>query len=144
MSAFKSEVVTLNVSAKDAYKKFTNLEGLREALKSLPEDKIPADKREMLEKIEITADSLSLPAGPVGTLTLRLTHTEEPTLIEFSAENSPVPITITMHITPLTDTTCSACVEIDVHVPAMMAPMIKGPMQGMADQISTLLTQIPM
>lgn len=143
MSTYSSNDVTLNASAEVVFKKFSNLEGLHDAIANIPADRIPDDKRDMLENIEITSDSISLPAGPMGSLTLRVTQKIEPTLIALEAENSPIPINISFNIRPIDAESCSAKVDIELNVPMMLAPMVNGPMKKMAEQISVLLASIP-
>ena len=47
-------------------------------------------------------------------------------------------------ITPLTPETCESYVQIDIQIPAMLKPMVNGPLQKMADQIAQMLRQVPM
>lgn len=143
MSSHKSEKVTLKASAEKVFSKLSNLEGLGELLKNVPLDQVPADQRGMLEQVKVTPDTISFPAGPVGELTLAVAKKENPTLIRLEGRGTPVPVSLAMHISPLTPDLCEAYVEIDVKVPMMLAPMIGGTVQKMADQFANMLRQIP-
>lgn len=143
MSSHKSEKVTLKASAEKVFSKLSNLEGLGELLKNVPLDQVPADQRGMLEQVKVTPDTISFPAGPVGELTLAVAEKEDPTLIRLEGRGTPVPVSLAMHISPLTPDLCEAYVEIDVKVPLMLAPMIGGTVQKMADQFANMLRQIP-
>lgn len=143
MSSHKSEKVTLKASAEKVFSKLSNLEGLGELLKNVPLDQMPADQRGMLEQVKVTPDTISFPAGPVGELTLAVAEKEDPTLIRLEGRGTPVPVSLAMHISPLTPDLCEAYVEIDVKVPMMLAPMIGGTVQKMADQFANMLRQIP-
>lgn len=143
MSSHKSEKVTLKASAEKVFSKLSNLEGLGELLKNVPLDQVPADQRGMLEQVKVTPDTISFPAGPVGELTLAVAEKENPTLIRLEGRGTPVPVSLAMHISPLTPDLCEAYVEIDVKVPMMLAPMIGGTVQKMADQFANMLRQIP-
>lgn len=143
MSSHKSEKVTLKASAEKVFSKLSNLEGLGELLKNVPLDQVPADQRGMLEQVKVTPDTISFPAGPVGELTLAVAEKEDPTLIRLEGRGTPVPVSLAMHISPLTPDLCEAYVEIDVKVPMMLAPMIGGTVQKMADQFANMLRQIP-
>ena len=72
MSTYKSEKVELSASAESVYAKLSNLENLRSLLANVPAESVPDDKREMFDSIQITSDSISVPAGPVGDLTFRV------------------------------------------------------------------------
>lgn len=143
MASHKSEKVTLKASAEKVFSKLSNLEGLGELLKNVPLDQVPADQRGMLEQVKVTPDTISFPAGPVGELTLAVAEKEDPTLIRLEGRGTPVPVSLAMHISPLTPDLCEAYVEIDVKVPMMLAPMIGGTVQKMADQFANMLRQIP-
>lgn len=143
MSSHKSEKVTLKASAEKVFSKLSNLEGLGDLLKNVPLDQVPADQRGMLEQVKVTPDTISFPAGPVGELTLAVAEKEDPTLIRLEGRGTPVPVSLAMHISPLTPELCEAYVEIDVKVPMMLAPMIGGTVQKMADQFANMLRQIP-
>lgn len=143
MAKYNSSEETLHASAEAVFSKLSNLENLRSLLDRVPADKIPEDKKAMFESITITPDSITVPGGPVGAMTFRVTEKVEPTLIALSGEGSPVPLSLAMHITPETESSCKAKVEIDIEIPAMLKPMIGGHIQKMADQFGEVLKAIP-
>ncbi len=143
MAVYKSNEVALTASAEKVFSKLSNLEGLGEILKNVPDSMIPDDKRQMLEQITVTNDSISFPAGPVGALTLRVVEKIAPSLIRLEGENSPVPLSMSMHIYPTGEDTSDGQVEIDIKIPALLKPMIGGTMQKMVDEFSQVLRSIP-
>ncbi|MDE6444654.1 MAG: hypothetical protein K2K64_09600 [Muribaculaceae bacterium] len=143
MAKYQSSEETLQASAEAVFSKLSNLENLRSLLDRVPADKIPEDKKAMFDNITITPDSITVPGGPVGALTFRMTEKVEPTLIALSGEGSPVPLSLAMHITPESESSCKAKVEIDIEIPAMLKPMIGGHIQKMADQFGEVLKAIP-
>lgn len=143
MAIYTNTPVTLNASAENVYSKLSNLENLRSLLEKVPADSIPADKRQMFDSISVTADSITVPGGPVGALTFKVAEKVEPKLIKLTAEGAPVPLTLAMHITPLSADSCEAYVEIDIAIPAMLKPMIGGTIQKMTDQFGQVLRSIP-
>lgn len=144
MAIFKSETVTLNYPAATVFNKLSDLEGLKGLLQNVPADKIPADKIEMFEKIEITPETIMIPGGPAGNITLRMSEKTPFSLIKMEGEGTPVPLTLMMRVSPLTDDSCEAVVEIDIKVPMLVMPMIKGPLQQIVDQFAQVLKTIPM
>lgn len=143
MAEFKSNETPINASAEAVYKKLSNLEGLKELLARVPEDQIPADQRDLFNQVKITSDTLSFPAGPVGELTLRLVETVEPTFIRLEGVGAPVPMALMLHINPSTEVTCSARVVIDLQIPAMLKPMVSGPLSKMVEQFANMLRSLP-
>lgn len=143
MANYNSGEVTLQAPAQVVFEKLSNLENLRSLLEKVPADKIPADKMEMFNNITITADSISVPGGPVGTLTFRVVEKKEPSLIKLNGEGSPVPLSLAIRISEDTPTTSKAYVDIDIAIPPMLKPMIGGTIQKMADQFAQVLKAVP-
>ena len=144
MATYKSETVGLAYPAETVFGKLSDLEGLGNVIKNIPEDKVPADQRAMLGQVTVTPDTITFPGGPVGNITLRIDDLNSPTLISLAGQGTPVPLSLAMHITPLTPDTCEAYVEIDLQIPAMLKPMVNGPMQKMTEQFAQMLRQVPM
>lgn len=144
MATYKSEIVSLAGSAQTVFDKLSNLEGLGGLLKNVPEGSIPEDKKAMFDQISITPTSISFPGGPAGDVTLQLVETVAPSLIRLEGVGTPVPLSMALHITPLTADTCETFVQIDIQIPAMLKPMVNGPLQKMVDQFAMVLRQIPL
>ena len=144
MATYKSATVGLSYPADTVFGKLSNLEGLGSMLRDVPADQVPADQLAMLEQVKVTPDTISFPAGPAGDITLRLSETVAPTLIRMEGYGTPVPMSLALHITPLTPETCECLVQIDIQIPAMLKPMVSGPLQKMADQFAQMLRQVPM
>ena len=142
MATYKSEKTDINAPAEKVYRRFANPERIADILKNVPEDKITPEQKKQLEEIQLTPDSISLPGAPVGMLTLRITERVEPTLIRFTGEGSPIPMNLVMNITPLTDDSCETQVVLDIDIPAMLKPMINGPLTKMVNQFGTLMRQL--
>lgn len=144
MANFKSETVTLGSPAESVYNKLSNLGSLRELLANMPADKVPEDKRQMLENIEITDDTITIPGGPAGAITLKMAQKTPFSLIRMEGEGTPVPLSLMMHLNSMSGSACEASVEIDIKVPMLVVPMIKGPLQQIVDQFAQVLRSIPM
>lgn len=132
------------MSAPAAFEKFSNLDGLKEAIANVPNGSISDDKQEILKQVEITDDSILIPAGPTGSVTLQLAEKIAPSIIRFNAVGLPIPLTITLHLDPVDDAHCNACASIEVEVPAMLRPMIAPMMNQLTEQISALFLRIPL
>lgn len=139
MATYESEEKQLASSAETVFAKLNNLEGLKDLLAKVPGSSIPEDKRSLLEGIEITPDTITIPGGPVGSVKLRKSRTLEPELIELTGEGTPVPITLGLHIRPVDAQSCKAKAKIELEIPMMLKPMISGPMQKMIGQFGDVL-----
>lgn len=143
VAIFTSPESTNNASAEKVYARFSNLENLSALLQKIPADKIPADKRDMLEGISVDANSITIPGGPIGSMRLVMSEREEPTLIRMRGEGLPVALSLSLRITPVDADSCKTQVAIEIDVPAMMLPMIKGPLQKAVDQTGAIIPAIP-
>ena len=142
MAKYSSGNISLNASAQNVFNKLSNLNNLQNLLNNVPADRIPEDKREMFENLKITEDSIQIPGGPMGSLTLRMVEKVEPTLIRLAGEGLPIALSLIMNITPESDSSSSANVDIDIDIPAMLKPMIGGQIQKMASQFGDMLGAI--
>ena len=143
MATYKSQDTDLLAPADAVFSRLDNLEGLGEMIKNVPEEQIPADQRQMLEQVKVTSDTISVPGGPVGELTLRKVESLAPSLIRLEGEGTPVPLSLSLKIAPTSAETCSARVEIDIQIPMMLKPMVNGPLQKMVDQFAQMLCKVP-
>lgn len=143
MSIYSSEKITINAPATVVYDKLANLENLRGMLDKVPADRIPDDKRQMFENIRITSDSIEVPGAPMGNLVFRVTERKSPSLIKLQGEGIPIEMSLALNIEPLSDSSSSAKVDLDINLPAMLKPMIGGQLQKIANQFGEVLGAIP-
>lgn len=143
MATYKSDEVTLKASAQNVFDRLENFESLKALLDKVPEDQIPADKKEMFDSIKLTDDSIEIPGGPVGAIRLRVVEKVAPVKISLKGEGTPVPLSLQLDIHPIDDGSCRAQAKIDLEIPAMLRPMISGPMQKMTEQFAQVLRSIP-
>lgn len=143
MATYKSDEVALKASAQSVYDRLSDFESLRALLAQVPEDQIPADKKEMFDSITLTNDSIELPGGPVGSIKLRVVEKTAPSRIKLMGEGTPVPLSLQLDLQPVDDSSCRAQAKVDIEIPAMLRPMIAGPMQKMTEQFAQVLRSIP-
>ena len=143
MTTYSSGKVTLNASANSVFDKLSNLENLKGMLDKVPADRIPEDKRQMFENIQITPDTIEVPGGPMGNLVFRVVEKTAPSLIKLKGEGIPLEMYLALHVEPLTDSSSSAQVDVDIDVPAMLKPLVGGQIQKIANQFGDVLGSIP-
>lgn len=143
MAIYSSGEVNLNASAPNVFDKLSNLENLQGMLDKVPADRIPEDKRQMFENIRITPDTIEVPGGPMGNLVFRVTERIAPSLIKLKGEGIPIEMALILHLTPISDLSSSAKVDVDINLPAMLKPMVGGQIQKIANQFGEVLGAIP-
>lgn len=143
MSEYKSDIK--QVAAPDAavFERLSNLENLRSFLENVPEDKIPADKREQIKQMELTEDTMSLSGGPTGKVTLRITERKPYSLIVMKPDASPINIAIELRIGSEGDGASTIQVVAVADIPMMLRTMVKGMFNQMVQQVADMLAVIP-
>lgn len=142
MSDYKSSSRRVNASAEAVYDKLSNLSAFRDVLANVPESAVPADQRDLLDKVSVTDDSITFPAGPVGEITLQVTQRVRPTHISLEGVGTPVPLGLMLTLVPGNSEECEAIVSMDVAIPAMLKPMVGGTLQKMVDQFADVIQRL--
>lgn len=142
MTTIRSEKTTISAPAEKVFDKLSNLENLKPLLERVPREQIPEDKREIFDRMSITADTITLPAGPVGELTLRMTDRMPYSLIRLAGEGTPVPMSISMELEEKGHQQCEAVVVAALDIPIMLKPMVSGPLRKIVDQFAQVLGAI--
>ena len=99
--------------------------------------------REMLEKMEATTDTLSVQLPMVGNLVIRIIEREEPKLVKFASEKSPIPITLWIQLLPTSADSCKMRVPLDAELNVMFKAMIGGKLKDGVDKFADMLASIP-
>lgn len=142
MAEYKSKLIDLPQSANEIYDKLTDLRKLDKIIKDIPADQIPDDKRALINGIYVKTDSITIPGGPTGDITLVKGECVEPSKVIYNAQGTPVPVSITADIFATGADSCQVEVVASLIIPAMLKPMVNGPMQKMIDQVAMTLTQL--
>ncbi|MDE6632390.1 MAG: hypothetical protein K2K23_05265, partial [Muribaculaceae bacterium] len=108
MATYKSDEVPLKASAQSVFDRLSNFGSLKNLLAQVPEDQIPADKKEMFNSIHLSDDSIELPGGPVGSIRLKVVERTSPSRITLKGEGTPVPLQLQLDIHPVDEASCRA------------------------------------
>lgn len=142
MATYKSNPVDLGQNVETVYNKLTDLNKLAGFIKNIPAESIPADKRELLDQITVTDESITIPGGPTGPVTLVKGDCNPVSKVTYIGQGTPVPVTLECDLVPTGADSCQAVVTADIKVPMMLKPMLNGPMNQLMAQVSQALTQI--
>jgi len=150
LSKFESEVKVLATPQAEAFARFSDMRNLG-ALKEKLQDpdvqakmaqQIPADKmdeaRRQLEGMQFDSESVTL-STPVGGITLRIVEREEPKLVKFQSEGSPLPLYVWIQLLPVDEVSCKMRVTVGAEVNMFMKGMVAKPLQQAADGLANIL-----
>lgn len=143
MSKIESKTVEIEAPARVVFGRLSNPGNLKAFLDSVPREQIPADRREMIEKIEADDNTLSLPGGPSGHMRLGVDEVIEPSLVRLRVLDLPLPLTVALHLDEAGESLTRARCEIEADLPAPMMLMAKGMLQKSADAMATMIASIP-
>ena len=143
MSEYKSDVKVVAAGAATVFDKLSNLENLRAFLDKIPEDKIPADKLEAIKQMELTEDSITVPGGPTGSITLNITERMPDSLIVLKPGAIPLDLKLELRIGDVSADESTIQVVIVADIPMMLKPMVKGPFNQLVTQFADMLASIP-
>ena len=135
MATYKSKQVTISHPIEEVYERISNIGAYQQKL-----DSLPAEVKDKLGDVRIEPDAIVITAAPVGEIRFAVKERIKPSSVKLSAEQSPVPLTLSVNLTPDSDSSTNAVSQIDVEIPAMLKPMVGGKMQEAADKFGELIT----
>lgn len=133
-SKFESSVKEIQYSQEKVYNTLSNLSNL-ERIK----DKIPQDK---VEDFTFDNDSVSINAGAIGRVTLRIIEREEPKCIKFEGAESPLPFNFWIQILPISDTNCKIKLTLKAEISIFLKSMVKKSLTEGIEKMADLLQNI--
>lgn len=153
MTQYESEVKQIAAPVNAVYAKLSNLENLRpfidnagnnDALRSQIEAAgYDASALDSLRDVQLTADSIAIPAPMVGQVSMRICEREENKCVKFETEQSPMPFNLWIQVLPITASESKMKVTVKADIPFMLKGMVSGPLQDGVEKIADALSQIP-
>ena len=151
MAKYESQIKQVPFSQSAVYAKLadlTNLAVIKERFDDpVVQEKLPADKieevRKAVQQMEFTADTVSVPAGPIGSVALEIVEREPEKCVKFSSTNSPVSFKLWIQMLPTSDTTSKMKVTIDADLNFFMKQMVGPHLEKGVDKFAEMLAMIP-
>ena len=151
MAKYESQIKAVPFSQSAVYAKLadlTNLSVIKERFDDpAVQEKIPADKinevRSAVQQMEFTTDTVSVPAGPIGTVSLQIVDREPEKCVKFSSTNSPVGFKLWIQMLPTGETSSKMKVTIDTDLNFFMKQMVGPHLEKGVDKFADMLAMIP-
>ncbi|MDE5837829.1 MAG: hypothetical protein K2H39_02120 [Paramuribaculum sp.] len=135
MASYSSKPASINKPVEEVYDRISNIGAYQQKL-----DSLPAEVREKIGDVRFENDAIVITAAPVGEIRFAVKERISPSKVTLAAEQSPVPLNLTVNLEPDGENSTKATSVIDVEIPAMLKPMIGGKMQEAADKFGELIT----
>lgn len=151
MAKFESQIKQVNASQSAVYEKISDLNNLaviKERINDpMVQSQIPADKLEQVKdsvnKMEFTKNTVTAPAGPVGTISLKIIDREPEKCVKFTTTNSPLACTLWVQMLPTSETTSKIKVTLEAELNFFMKQMLEKPLKEGVDKLADMLAMIP-
>lgn len=155
LQKYESQVHSLNYSVGTVYSVLSDFRSLR-SLSALTEEggaldalreKAGSDKAEKaaeaIRNMELTADTATFTAQPVGRVTLRIVEREESKLLKYAIEGIPVAAWMWIQLLPAEAGGARLKVTAGAEVSVFLKPMIGQYLSPLPDRIAGILAAIP-
>ncbi len=135
MATYKGKTVSVNASAEAVAAKFADLSVLEKSL-----DNVPESMRQQIGDAKFERDAIVIANPQVGQLKFEVVERTE-SLVKF-ASTSLLPMTMSVHMTATSETTCDVSTTIELDIPMMLKPLIGPQIQKAADQFGVMMANI--
>ncbi len=98
---------------------------------------------ERLQQMAITPDSISMEAGPLGTVTLHVVEREPDKMIKLEAEGLPMQANLWIQLLPNGDGRTAMKATIGAEMNFLMKQMLKDKLNDAADKMAEVLAMLP-
>ena len=151
MSKYESQIKQVPYTQSAVYAKISDLTNLA-VIKDRFDDpnvqaKMPADKieeiRNAVQQMEFTSDTVTVPAGPIGTIAVQIVEREPEKCVKFASTNSPVGFKLWIQMLPTSETTSKIKVTIDADLNFFMKQMLDSHLKKGVDKFADMLAMIP-
>ncbi|MBO4612334.1 MAG: SRPBCC family protein [Bacteroidaceae bacterium] len=99
--------------------------------------------REVVQNLQFDRDWVVANVAPLGEVGLRVVEREEPKLIKFTTENSPVQANLWIQLLPASDTQCAMKVTLGADLNFFLKQMLKGKLQDGVERLADMLAMLP-
>ena len=99
--------------------------------------------REIVQGLQFDRDWVVANVAPLGEVGLRVVEREEPKLIKFTTENSPVQANLWIQLLPASDTQCAMKVTLGADLNFFLKQMLKGKLQDGVERFADMLAMLP-
>ena len=127
---FKSEEIIANLNYKDLFKKFTNLNNLK--------DYLPKE----VEEFESSTDNCSFKIEQLPKMSLQMTEKIAYSHIKFESNESQIPFDMYCYINKNDDNTTNVFLEINMEVNFMMKMLVQKPINIFLEKFTEIIKKI--
>lgn len=133
MAKIESTIRQIQAPQQRVYEKLSNLKNAEGLADRIPQDKV--------QGLEFSEDGISV-TTQLGRVRLAIVDREEPKMIKFATQESPLPFNFWIQILPMDAVTSKMKLTIGAELNAFMLQMVKGQLQQAVEKIADTLQAI--
>ena len=133
MTTIESTIRQIDYPQQSVYAMLSDLSNIEKVKDKVPEGKI--------DNLVFAADSISI-STPMGAVKLVVVNREEPKMIKFATQESPLPFNFWIQILPVAETTSKMKLTIKADMNPFISGMVKKPLQEGIEKIADVLQMI--
>lgn len=133
MTTIESTIRQIDYPQQSVYDMLSDLSNIEKVKNMIPEGK--------MKNLVFDTDSISI-STPMGAVKLGIVDREEPKMIKFGTQESPVPFNFWVQIMPVTEATSKMKLTIKAQLNSFIAGMVKKPLQEGIEKIADALQMI--
>ena len=137
MATYKGKSAVIARPIGELYGRFSDMSALEDTIRNNA-----GNKTEQMGDIKFDHDTLTIVNPQVGEIKFRVVERVEPVKVAFAAENSPLPIGMTINLKEVDPSTTEVSTELDLEIPAVMRAFIGPKLQKVADKFGEMMTQM--
>lgn len=128
----------------DSLSDLTHLQKLKDKIGNAPTGDEKVDSvRDKIKDLTFDRDSMSVSVPPIGQVTMRIVEREEPKMIKFESDKSPLAFKFWIQVLPVEAATSKMRLTIDANVPFFAKGMVEKPLTEAIEKIAEMLSMIP-
>lgn len=153
MSKYESNIKQVMAPVERVYARLSNLENLQPLIDNARDNEALKEKireagqdpaqLEMLSKVILTPDRITMPTSMMGDVALAIIDREENRCIKFQTEQSPVEANLWIQVLPVTDTTSKMRLTLKADLNPMIKMMVGSKIKTGLEQLADMLAMIP-
>ena len=99
--------------------------------------------RQVVSDMQFDHDSVTVDGGPIGRVSLCIVEREEPKLVKFETQNSPVQANLWIQLLPNGDGQTAMKVTLGADLNFFLKQMLKGKLQDGVERLADMLAMLP-
>lgn len=137
MTKYTGKTSIVNLPTSEISDKFADMSTFNDKLAGMPEE-----VRKHMGDLTFTRDSVCMDTKQAGKVVFKVTERDDRHIV--LACSFPLPISLTLNLSPVADDAAKTEVstDVDIEIPAMLRPIIGPQMQKVADHFSTAMGSI--